>query len=170
MPFQDYINYLRNTGLETCLSIAAYSTCSISMMLLNKLIIDVYKLNYAAALVFFQSLFALALVWFLRAIKWAEFPSLDRPLLVKWLPLTGLFVGMLATSLNGLRTMSISISLLIKNFALILIAVGDHYLYGHFIDRWVMLSFLLMIAGSIVGATEDPWVTPIGLFWSISNV
>eukprot|EP01064_Diplonema_japonicum_P000507 TRINITY_DN1032_c0_g1_i1.p1 TRINITY_DN1032_c0_g1~~TRINITY_DN1032_c0_g1_i1.p1 ORF type:complete len:364 (+),score=65.32 TRINITY_DN1032_c0_g1_i1:44-1093(+) len=156
--------------VETALSVAAYSTCSISMVILNKLVMDTHQFNFPSALLFFQSLSAFVLVAVLKNRGIVEFPNMSKQLILKWLPLTGLFVGMLGTSMLGLRTMSVSITLLIKNFALIFIAVGDNILYGHYLDKWVLLSFLLMIFGSFVGAQQDKWVTPWGLFWNFANV
>ncbi|KAJ9465009.1 GDP-mannose transporter [Diplonema papillatum] len=156
--------------VETGLSVAAYSVCSISMVILNKLVIDSHGFNFPASLVFFQALSAFVLVLFLKRIGVVEFPTMDRQLLIKWIPLTMLFTGMLGTSMLGLRTMSVSITLLIKNLALIMIAIGDNLLFGHYLDRWVLLSFALMILGSVVGAQQDPWVTPWGLFWNFLNV
>eukprot|EP01059_Diplonema_ambulator_P022548 TRINITY_DN37856_c0_g1_i1.p1 TRINITY_DN37856_c0_g1~~TRINITY_DN37856_c0_g1_i1.p1 ORF type:complete len:366 (+),score=91.17 TRINITY_DN37856_c0_g1_i1:41-1099(+) len=156
--------------IETAMSVLAYSSCSISMVLLNKLVMDTHKFNFPSALLFFQSLSAFVLVALLKNRGVVDFPSMNKALILRWLPLTGLFVGMLGTSMLGLRTMSVSITLLIKNFALIFIAVGDNILYGHYLDKWVLLSFLLMIFGSFVGAQQDKWVTAWGLFWNFANV
>eukprot|EP01065_Artemidia_motanka_P039160 TRINITY_DN48011_c0_g1_i1.p2 TRINITY_DN48011_c0_g1~~TRINITY_DN48011_c0_g1_i1.p2 ORF type:complete len:347 (+),score=122.12 TRINITY_DN48011_c0_g1_i1:101-1141(+) len=155
---------------ETLCSVLAYSSCSISMVILNKLVVDRHGLFYPAAIVFFQALSAVVLVVALRLLRWVDYPAPDRQTVLRWLPLTLLFVGMLGTSLLGLRTMSVSISLLIKNLALILIAAGDWWLFGHYVDGWVVVSFGFMILGSAVGATHDPWVTPWGLWWSLANV
>eukprot|EP01060_Flectonema_neradi_P035443 TRINITY_DN6523_c0_g1_i1.p1 TRINITY_DN6523_c0_g1~~TRINITY_DN6523_c0_g1_i1.p1 ORF type:complete len:367 (+),score=26.07 TRINITY_DN6523_c0_g1_i1:107-1102(+) len=152
------------------MSVAAYSSCSIAMVILNKLVIDTHKFNYLFALLFFQALSALLLVVVLKFLGFVDYPNLERKLILRWLPLTGLFVGMLASSMLGLKTMSISVTLLIKNFALIFIAVGDNLLYGHYLDKWVLFSFFLMIFGSIIGAQQDPWVTAWGLFWNFTNV
>ena len=124
--------YGRSKIIETVMSVAAYSTCSIAMVILNKLVIDTHKFNYLFSLLFFQALSALILVIALRLLGFVEYPSLEKKLLLRWLPLTGLFVGMLATSMLGLKTMSISITLLIKNFALIFIAVGYVFFFFFF--------------------------------------
>ena len=110
--------------VETLFSVAAYSSCSISMVILNKLVIDTHHINFPISLLFFQSLSAIVLVYVLRRLGYVEFPSMDRALTMKWLPLTALFVGMLGTSMLGLRTMSVQITVLIKNLALVLIALG----------------------------------------------
>eukprot|EP01062_Namystynia_karyoxenos_P071096 TRINITY_DN66503_c0_g1_i1.p1 TRINITY_DN66503_c0_g1~~TRINITY_DN66503_c0_g1_i1.p1 ORF type:complete len:423 (+),score=138.79 TRINITY_DN66503_c0_g1_i1:184-1269(+) len=161
---------LSATQWEAAASVASYSSCSIGMVILNKLVVDRSGFNYPSAIVFFQALSALVLVTGLHRVGLIEFPQLERTIVVRWIPLTALFIGMLATSLLGLRTMSVSVNLLIKNLALILIAAGDWFLFDHYVDRWVVLSFVLMILGSALGARTDPWVTPEGLVWSFANV
>eukprot|EP01061_Rhynchopus_euleeides_P019133 TRINITY_DN31479_c0_g1_i1.p1 TRINITY_DN31479_c0_g1~~TRINITY_DN31479_c0_g1_i1.p1 ORF type:complete len:350 (+),score=121.79 TRINITY_DN31479_c0_g1_i1:70-1050(+) len=158
------------TVWETIFSVCAYSTCSISMVILNKLVIGTHHINYPTALLFFQALSAWILVAILKKFGYVEFPSMDRALTLKWLPLTALFVGMLATSMLGLRTMSVQITVLIKNLALVLIAIGDNFFFGHYLDKWTLFAFFLMILGSYVGAQQDEFVTFWGLFWNFANV
>ena len=155
---------------EVTVSIAAYSTCSISMIILNKQILDKKQFAFPFVVIFFQNLSAIVVVVILKQAQVIEYPKLEAKLVKRWLPLTGLFVGMLITSLMALKTMSIPLQTLIKSLAIILTALGDHLFFGHMLNALMLFSFLLLIAGSILGATSDAWLTPVGLFWSITNV
>eukprot|EP01060_Flectonema_neradi_P039201 TRINITY_DN852_c1_g3_i1.p1 TRINITY_DN852_c1_g3~~TRINITY_DN852_c1_g3_i1.p1 ORF type:complete len:371 (+),score=35.01 TRINITY_DN852_c1_g3_i1:56-1168(+) len=155
---------------EVPISVAAYSTCSISMIILNKQILDKKQFSFPFVVIFFQNLSAILVVLVLKQAQVIDYPKLEAKLVRRWLPLTGLFVGMLVTSLLALKTMSIPLQTLIKSLAIILTAVGDHVLFGHVLNTLMLFSFLLLITGSILGARSDTWLTPAGLFWSVTNV
>ncbi|CUG91729.1 lipophosphoglycan biosynthetic protein, putative [Bodo saltans] len=107
--------------LEVGLSLIIYSGCSISMILLNKLVIDTYHLNYPMGLLVLQNGCALLLVAVLKKLGLVHYPDFDRKVAMKWLPLTVLFVGMLWTSMKSLKIMSV--------------ALGSYM--GSVGDRWV---------------------------------
>ena len=151
------------TMIETMFSVVAYSTCSISMVILNKLVIDTHKINFPMALLFMQALSAFVLVAVLKKMGHVDFPNMDKALLLKWLPLTALFVGMLGTSMLGLRTMSVQITVLIKNLALVLIALG--YVNSR---RLFHLFFKKIIISTVTTSSSDTTWTggpslPLGL-------
>eukprot|EP01062_Namystynia_karyoxenos_P012559 TRINITY_DN14530_c0_g1_i1.p2 TRINITY_DN14530_c0_g1~~TRINITY_DN14530_c0_g1_i1.p2 ORF type:complete len:295 (+),score=53.29 TRINITY_DN14530_c0_g1_i1:480-1364(+) len=77
---------------------------------------------------------------------------------------------MLVTSLMSLRTMSVAVVTLIKAFAIICTALGDHLLFGHPLTMAMSLAFVLMFIGSCLGGGTDAWVTPDGLIYSLLNV
>eukprot|EP00754_Rhynchopus_humris_P031250 Rhum_TRINITY_DN15328_c0_g1::Rhum_TRINITY_DN15328_c0_g1_i1::g.152927::m.152927/K15356/VRG4, GONST1; GDP-mannose transporter len=156
--------------LEVPISIACYSTCSVSMILLNKLVIDSKDFHFPFVLVFFQNAAAAAVVIALKLMGAVEYPGLDPKVVKRWLPLTGLFVGMLVTSLLALKSMSVPLQTLIKNMAIICTAMGDHMLYGHVFNKWMIVAFLMLSGGSFLGALTDRWLTFSGLFWSVANV
>eukprot|EP00755_Sulcionema_specki_P007879 Sspe_Gene.5710::Locus_1900_Transcript_1_1_Confidence_1.000_Length_1278::g.5710::m.5710/K15356/VRG4, GONST1; GDP-mannose transporter len=153
--------------LEIPISIAMYSTCSISMIILNKLVAQ--KVNFPLPLVFLQNLSATIVVILLKQIGIVTYPTLEKDTVRRWLPLTGLFIAMLTSSLISLRTMSVAIQTLIKNLAIISTALGDHYLFGHPLNLAIWISFIAMIGGSYIGAGSDKWITAMGLFWTLIN-
>jgi len=151
-------------------SVCLYSLCSISMILLNKLVVDTYGVNFPLALIFYQNLAALLLVSVLKSLGVVHYPSFDIAVAKKWLPLTVFFVVMLVSSIKSLHTMSVAIQTIIKNLAVVLTALGDKYFFQKPVTPIMFVAFGLMIAGSYMGTIQDKWVTPAGLFWTILNV
>ncbi|KEG09571.1 GDP-mannose transporter [Trypanosoma grayi] len=155
---------------ETIASVLAYSICSMSMIILNKLVIFTFGLNYPMGLLFIQNSGAVLLVSFARRMKWLHYPDFSMEVTKKWLPLTLLFVAMLWTSMKSLHTMSVSMQTIIKNLAVIITAMGDSKLYGRRVTPVMYFSFVLMVFGSYMGAKGDRWVTTWGLFWTFMNI
>eukprot|EP01064_Diplonema_japonicum_P014344 TRINITY_DN2194_c1_g1_i1.p1 TRINITY_DN2194_c1_g1~~TRINITY_DN2194_c1_g1_i1.p1 ORF type:complete len:364 (+),score=75.19 TRINITY_DN2194_c1_g1_i1:33-1124(+) len=165
---KDNASFLKR--MEMPVSIACYTTCSVSMILLNKLIIDSKGFHFPFVLVFFQNLSAVVVVISLKLLGVIDYPGLKEKLIKRWLPLVVLFVGMLMTSLMALKTMSVPVQTLIKSLAIFVTAAGDSFLFGRVFNKLMVFSFVLLIMGSLLGATTDRWVTMEGLVWSFSNV
>eukprot|EP00760_Papus_ankaliazontas_P025903 PhM_4_TR2915/c0_g1_i4/m.1145/K15356/VRG4, GONST1; GDP-mannose transporter len=155
---------------EVVLSVVLYSLCSISMILLNKLVVATYGLNYPFAIIFLQNVSALILVAGLKRAGLVSYPSFDKGVAQKWVPLTLFFVTMLISSVKSLHTMSVAVQTIIKNLAVVLTALGDRYFFSKQLSPQIMASFGLMIIGSYLGSVSDKWVTAWGLFWTIVNV
>lgn len=160
----------RHNQLATAVSVISYSTCSISMIIINKLLIDTYKLHYPNCLLFFQTAGAFVLVVLAKLLRLVDYPAFSMNVVRRWLPLTLLFVAMLYTSMKSLGLMSVSAQTIIKNLAIIATAVGDRLLYGKRVTVGMYASFALMVLGSYLGAKGDPWVTAWGLFWTFMNI
>lgn len=156
--------------IEIALSILCYSTCSISMILLNKLVIDTFEINFPMGLLFLQNSAAVLLISFLKLQGVVHYPDLDRRIAKRWILLTVLFVCMLWTSMKSLKIMSVAVQTILKNLAIILTALGDQYFYGKSINFATYGAFLLMIVGSYLGSVGDQWVTAWGLFWTFMNI
>ncbi|KAL7696109.1 lipophosphoglycan biosynthetic protein (lpg2) (LPG2) [Lotmaria passim] len=156
--------------MEGILSVIVYSCCSISMILVNKLIMNRYKMNYPNGILVLQTGGALVLIVAAKAARLVDYPAFSIEVTRKWLPLTLMFVSMLLTSMLSLSTMSVAAQTVLKNLAVVLTALGDKFLYGKPQTPAVYFAFALMILGSYLGAKGDQWVTVGGLFWTFLNI
>lgn len=159
-------------GAEAVFSVLTYSSCSISMVLLNKLVTSPKKhaFNFPIMLIFCQNSVAVVCVFAAKAVGLCDFPGLRTDYVLRWLPLTLIFTGMLVSSLISLRTMSVACVTLIKAFAIIGTGLGDHILFGNPLTSLTVAAFALMYVGSCLGGGTDAWITAEGLFWSVINV
>lgn len=156
--------------MEGLISVLVYSCCSISMILVNKLIMNTYQLDFPNAILCLQTGGALAIIMVAKKLTLVDYPAFSMAVTRKWLPLTLLFVSMLLTSMLSLRTMSVAAQTVLKNLAVVLTALGDRFLYGKPQTVAVYSAFALMILGSYLGAKGDQWVTAWGLFWTFLNI
>lgn len=155
---------------EAALALLVYSSCSISMILLNKLVMNTFQLDFPLGLLFLQNTAALLLVVCAKQLNWIHYPDFDVNVVKKWLPLTCFFVLMLWTSMKSLRTMSVAVQTILKNLAIIFTAVGDWFFFEKQLTPGMFFAFGLMIFGSWLGSTSDPWVSNEGLFWTFANI
>ncbi|GET92378.1 lipophosphoglycan biosynthetic protein (lpg2) [Leishmania tarentolae] len=156
--------------IEAVLSVITYSFCSVSMILVNKLIMNTFDMNFPLGILVLQSGGAVVIVTLAKAARFIEYPAFSLEVAKQWLPLTLLFVAMLFTSMKSLGTMSVAAQTILKNLAVVLIALGDKFLYGKAQTPMVYFSFALIILGSFLGAIGDKWVTAWGLFWTFLNI
>nr|CAJ2472154.1 unnamed protein product [Leishmania braziliensis] len=156
--------------MEAALSVMAYSFCSVSMILVNKLIMNTYDMNFPFGILLLQTGGALMIVTLAKATRFIDYSAFSLDVAKQWLPLTLLFVSMLSTSMKSLGSMSVAAQTIIKNLAVVFIALGDKFLYGKAQTPSVYVSFALMFFGSYLGAKGDKWVTPWGLFWTFLNI
>ena len=171
------VNVEKHNGLPisrivlTFASILIYSSCSVSMILLNKVVTAIYKLEgYAVQMVLIQCLAGAVLAWMLKKLHLVDFPPIDTSLLRQWLPVTVLFISMLLSSLLALHTMSLAMYTLLKNGALFLTAMGDVYFFRRELLADQYLGFFFMLIGSILSGGDDRWLTAHGVFWTVLNI
>lgn len=156
--------------MESVFSVLVYSCCSISMILVNKLIMNTYEMNFPNGILILQTGGALAIIMAAKAAKLVDYPAFSMEVTKKWLPLTILFVSMLLTSMLSLGTMSVAAQTVLKNLAVVFTALGDKFLYGKPQTPAVYGAFGLMILGSYLGAKGDKWVSWEGLMWTFLNI
>eukprot|EP00796_Vickermania_ingenoplastis_P007336 gene7336-5170_t len=155
---------------DVALSILCYCSCSVSMIILNKLLMQTYGLPYPISLLLFQNTGAFLLVSLGKRMGVLHYPDISFKVVLSWLPLTALFVTMLYSSMKSLQHMSVSAQTITKNLAIIGTAFGDHYFFEKKITRSMTVAFVLMIAGSYLGTQGDKWVTALGLWWTAVNI
>lgn len=165
-----YLTRRQRHFFESALSVMTYSSCSVLMILLNKLLMFTYNLPFPNSLLFCQNCAAFLFVSFAKYVGLISFPDFSWTVVKRWLPLTLLFVTMLFTSMKSLHTMSVSAQTILKNLAVIITAYGDMVLYGKRVTAGMYVAFVLMILGSYLSAYGDRWVSPWGLFWTFANI
>lgn len=160
----------RPSSRSAVLSVVTYSTCSVSMILLNKLLMYTFAMPFPISLLLLQNTGAFVLVSLGKQLNLISFPDFSWSVARRWIPLTALFVMMLVSSMKSLQHMSVSAQTIIKNLAIIATALGDKWLYGKRMPPGIVFSFVLMIVGSYLGAQGDKWVSRLGLVWTAGNI
>ena len=152
-------------------SVLVYMLCSVSMILLNKLVTTRHRLeHFALVMVLLQCVAGAALAHGLRRAGWVEYPPLSGQVVKAWLPVTALFVAMLVTSLLSLHYMSLAMYTLLKNGALFLTALGDTVFFRRELASDHLIGFYFMLLGSVLSAQNDRWLTAEGVMWTVLNI
>eukprot|EP00594_Rhizosolenia_setigera_P001660 CAMPEP_0178948916 /NCGR_PEP_ID=MMETSP0789-20121207/5739_1 /TAXON_ID=3005 /ORGANISM="Rhizosolenia setigera, Strain CCMP 1694" /LENGTH=183 /DNA_ID=CAMNT_0020629337 /DNA_START=98 /DNA_END=646 /DNA_ORIENTATION=+ len=135
---------------------ALYSSCSVSMVLVNKSLASSYNhlingdLNIL--LVVFQAITAVLCVEFCKRMNWVEYPSFDMETAKQWAPVNILFCLMLFTGMASLQHNTVPLVTVFKNVTNIFITAGDVYFFDSSAETLVMVAFGVMLAGAVAAA------------------
>lgn len=78
-------------------------------------------------------------------------------------------IGMIYTSSKGLKYLPVANFTVCKNLLIIVMAWFDVKYFGGYVDRLMVLSFYLIIAGSVVGGYSDITFNLLGYVWLVLN-
>jgi GDP-mannose transporter len=146
------LGLLRSPSLWHCM---LYSFFSISMTLVNKIILTTYGFPYPMILLLIQNSTCVVLLWLARQAGVAQFESINLSSLIAWVPLNFLFVLMLLTGFWAINLLSVPMSTIFKNSANVLVTVGDYLFYGRSASTGIRLSLALMLLGAVMAGRSD---------------
>lgn len=174
LDLRSWRSWLGTAGGKAVAACAFYSSCSVSMVLVNKSLASSYNhlivggdLNIL--LVVIQAVVAVAAVSACKRMKWVEYPDFDWAVAKQWAPVNIFFCLMLFTGMASLQHNSVPMVTIFKNLTNILTCYGDYKLFGTSVERLVMMAFGVMLGGAVLAAWNDIYITSLGLFWMSLN-
>jgi GDP-mannose transporter len=155
-------------------SIASYSFCSVSMVLVNKSLASSYNSMIVGgdlniSLVVFQAIVAVMAVKACQQLKWIEIPAFSMETAKQWAPVNIFFCSMLFTGMASLKYNSVPMVTIFKNVSNITTSIGDYYLFGNKPEPLVIVAFGVMLSGAVAAAWNDMSLTYAGLVWMALN-
>ena len=151
--------------------ILSYCVASISMTLLNKFVLSSFDISMVFFVLASQAFMcSFILIMLEKFVHTVSFKKLDKVTVKQFFPVSVSMALMLFTSGKALEYMNIPVFTIFKNLTIIVIAYGDNWLNKTPITRLMVISFLLMVASSMVAAGSDLTFSFIGYFWTILNV
>lgn len=146
-----------------------YSVFSISMTLVNKVILSQYHFTQHMALLMFQNGTCVVLLLVARRMGWVSFKPLVRDKVLLWLPLNVLFVMMLLSSFKSLGLLSVHMATIFKNSTNVLITIGDWAFYGQHVSWGIAGSLGIMLMGAVMSGWSDLEFDAEGYMWAGVN-
>ncbi|KAG6516880.1 hypothetical protein ZIOFF_020253 [Zingiber officinale] len=147
----------------------AYCITSISMILVNKLVLSGYDFNAGISLMLYQNLVSVTIVSSLSLFNIISTEPLTWKLVKVWLPVNVIFIGMLITSMFSLRYMNVAMVTILKNVTNVITALGETYIFMRHHDKKVWTALCLMIISAISGGMTDLSFHAVGYSWQIAN-
>mmetsp|Transcript_1171 Transcript_1171/g.1746 ORF Transcript_1171/g.1746 Transcript_1171/m.1746 type:complete len:343 (-) Transcript_1171:334-1362(-) len=147
----------------------SWSCCSISMVLLNKLILSTFSFEFNMVLLFYQNTICVISLLLAREMGLIKFESLEISKVKYWLPLNVLFVLMLATGTYSLQSVSVPMVTVFKNSNNILITLLDFVIYRNKVSSGVVASLLTMLLAAVLAAKNDIEFDFNGYTWTSLN-
>ncbi|PVU99418.1 hypothetical protein BB559_000743 [Furculomyces boomerangus] len=156
--------------LRSAIPIIAYCASSITMTLTNKLVLSGFKFKMAFLVLAIQSLGSVLLLFLASKIGGdIKFRPLNKKDVNRWMPVAILQVCMLYTGAKALQYLNVPLFTVFKNLTIIAVAYGERLVFKTAVTRMMMVSFLLMVLSSIVGAANDITFNFYGYFWMGCN-
>lgn len=147
-----------------------YLISSMLTTITNKYILSVFKFNMTFLFLCTQSFTIAAFIYLLKAFEYVKIREINRKSMFAWTPCAILLSIMIYTGAKGIEYLPISLFTLLKNFSIIVTAVGENILYNRKMDRYTLISFVLMIFSSFIGEIRDFTYSFFGLAWICLNI
>jgi GDP-mannose transporter len=174
MSTMEWLRFIVKKNGTVLSSIASYSFCSVSMVLVNKSLASSYNSMIVGGdlnilLVVFQAIVAVMAVKACEQLKWIEIPAFSMETAKQWAPVNIFFCAMLFTGMASLKYNSVPIVTIFKNVSNITTSIGDYYLFGNKPENLVMVAFGVMLSGAVAAAWNDMSLSYAGLMWMALN-
>ncbi|OJT09807.1 GDP-mannose transporter [Trametes pubescens] len=102
-----------------------------------------------------QSSVCVACVFTVKRLGIISFRDFDMKDAKVWWPISVMLVGVIYTGSKSLQYLSIPVYTIFKNLTIILIAYGEVIWFGGRVTGLTLVSFILMVASSIIAAWAD---------------
>lgn len=146
-----------------------YSSCSISMVLMNKAVLSSYEYHNHMTLLLYQTGLAFVMLLIAGKLGYAEVPPFDWRLAKVWFPVNLFFLAMLFSSYLSLQHLNVALVTIFKNVTNVGVALGDFYMFGRRASNGVMLSLAVMVAGAVLTGFSDVSFNLVGYVWMAIN-
>eukprot|EP01116_Phalansterium_solitarium_P010355 TRINITY_DN2505_c0_g1_i2.p1 TRINITY_DN2505_c0_g1~~TRINITY_DN2505_c0_g1_i2.p1 ORF type:complete len:329 (+),score=61.21 TRINITY_DN2505_c0_g1_i2:145-1131(+) len=164
------IPFLSDPNVLSVLACVFYSGSSLLMTFVNKMLLSSSNVQVPLLLCLYQSLFTVVALGLGSAIGRLELPVLERRVLLRWAPVNVLFLTMMVSANYALQSVAVPMFTVVKNSAIVLVAIGDAVLFKQLLSPVLLLSMGLMVLGSLISASNDLEFSPIAYFFLGINV
>jgi len=156
----------RLTPVWACLS---YALSSVMMTFSNKIILSTYQFSFPIWLTLYQSAFTFVILYGVKFFELFTIAPLSQDKILKWAPLSVLFVLTLVTAQYSLGLLSVPMVVIFKQFTTIAITIGDWYFHGNHMSAGIVASVVIMFIGSVVAGFNDLEYNFTGYMWMAAN-
>ncbi|KAJ2750365.1 GDP-mannose transporter into the lumen of the Golgi [Coemansia nantahalensis] len=156
--------------LQTAVPIVAYCASSITMTLVNKLVLSSFQFHMVFFMLAVQAFGSVALMVLANRVGLAvKYRAMNRRDAKTWFPVACSQALMLYTGGKALEYMDVPLFTVFKNLTIIAVAYGEKAVFGAAVTPLMLASFGLMVLSSLVGAWNDISFNGWGYFWMSFN-
>ncbi|WFD27149.1 GDP-mannose transporter into the lumen of the Golgi [Malassezia nana] len=136
-------------------AVISYCIASISMTVINKFAVSGEKFTMNLLVLLCQCTVSVLIVLMAKQMGWIQIRELNKRDVKTWFPISTMLVIVIYTGSKALQHMDIPIYTIFKNLTIILIAYGEVLWFDGRITSMIFLSFVLMVASSVIAAWPD---------------
>lgn len=154
---------------EGLVALTCYCASSISMTIMNKLVLSNHKFGMNFFLLMMQSLVSVIFLRICKSLHLVKYRPLNRKDALSWLPVSLLLIAMIYTGSKSLQFLTVSMFTVFKNITIMFIALAERHFFYTRITPLMWCSFALIIASSVIGGFNDLTFNVAGYLWMTIN-
>ncbi|KAJ1731602.1 GDP-mannose transporter into the lumen of the Golgi [Coemansia biformis] len=156
--------------LQMVVPIAAYCASSITMTLVNKLVLSSFQFHMVFFMLAVQAFGSVALMVLAHRVGLnVKYRGMNKRDAKTWFPVACSQALMLYTGGKALEYMNVPLFTVFKNLTIIAVAYGEKWVFQAAVTPLMLASFALMVLSSLVGAWNDISFNGWGYFWMSFN-
>ncbi|KAJ2744627.1 GDP-mannose transporter into the lumen of the Golgi [Coemansia sp. BCRC 34301] len=156
--------------VQTAVPIVAYCASSITMTLVNKLVLSSFQFHMVFFMLAVQAFGSVVLMVLANRVGLnVKYRAMNLPDAKTWFPVACSQAFMLYTGGKALEYLNVPLFTVFKNLTIIAVAYGEKWVFNAAVTSLMLASFGLMVLSSIVGAWNDLTFNGWGYFWMSFN-
>ncbi|KAJ2664860.1 GDP-mannose transporter into the lumen of the Golgi [Coemansia sp. RSA 1200] len=156
--------------VQTAIPILAYCASSITMTLVNKLVLSGFQFHMVFFMLAVQAFGSVGLMVLANRVGLnVKYRAMNKADAKTWFPVACSQAMMLYTGGKALEYLNVPLFTVFKNLTIIAVAYGEKLVFNAAVTPLMLTSFSLMVLSSIVGAWNDISFTGWGYFWMTLN-
>lgn len=157
-------------ALQTVIPILAYCASSITMTLVNKLVLSHFQFHMVFFMLAVQAFSSVALMVLANRVGLnVKYRAMNKADAKTWFPVACSQALMLYTGGKALEYLNVPLFTVFKNLTIIAVAYGEKWVFSAAVTPLMLASFGLMVLSSLVGAWNDITFNGWGYFWMSFN-
>ncbi|KAJ2615794.1 GDP-mannose transporter into the lumen of the Golgi [Coemansia sp. RSA 1365] len=156
--------------MQTAIPIVAYCASSITMTLVNKLVLSGFQYHMVFFMLAVQAFGSVALMVLANRVGLqVRYRAMNKPDAKTWFPVACSQAMMLYTGGKALEYLDVPLFTVFKNLTIIAVAYGEKWVFKATVTPLMLAAFGLMVMSSLVGAWNDLTFNGWGYFWMTAN-
>ncbi|KAJ2162198.1 GDP-mannose transporter into the lumen of the Golgi [Coemansia sp. RSA 552] len=161
---------MSSNALQAAIPILAYCGSSITMTLVNKLVLSGFQFHMVFFMLAVQAFGSVGLMVLAHQVGLnVKYRAMNKADAKTWFPVACSQAMMLYTGGKALEYLNVPLFTVFKNLTIIAVAYGEKWVFQAAVTPLMLVSFGLMVMSSLVGAWNDLTFTANGYFWMSAN-
>ncbi|KAJ1851490.1 GDP-mannose transporter into the lumen of the Golgi [Coemansia sp. RSA 638] len=161
---------MSSSVLQTAIPILAYCGSSITMTLVNKLVLSSFQFHMVFFMLAAQAFGSVALMVLANRVGLnVKYRAMNKRDARTWFPVACSQALMLYTGGKALEYLNVPLFTVFKNLTIIAVAYGEKWVFKAAVTSLMLVSFGMMVMSSMVGAWNDMTFNGWGYFWMSTN-
>lgn len=146
-----------------------YGFSSLGVILVNKIVMTMYKFPHFDVLATAQFLATSLIITILIGLRKVEVSKLSLDVVLEVFPITAMFLANVISGLGGTGQLNLPMFTALRRTSILMALVGQYFILNKSTDKVELFSIFLMVGGAFIAAFYDLTYDPSGYFYVTLN-